>query len=192
MLARCELFILMPRYYRRRRSVVVRPKKKWASNMTFTSYEILPGGTGTQPVPVTNLVINSAQANTPTPTIIKAGNFKINADVTYSVSTTTPISHLVAVVVFLPEGIDPLSNAALGALLTAHPEYIIAWRQLDTSYIVTGSSPGNVQNVTFSSRLKRNLNSGDRIVFGILDQTPAGTVTSIRVALTAQYWTCAN
>lgn len=156
--------------------------------MTFRSFEV----NSSSPIPVANLVINSAQVNTPTPTIIKAGNFKINADITLQYTATSYITHLVAVVVFLPEGLDPLTNAALGATLTAHPEYIMAWRQLDTNSISGSAIASSVQSVTFSSRLKRNLNSGDRIVFGILDQTPETTINAIRVAMTAQYWTCAN
>lgn len=94
---------------------------------------------------------------------------------------------------FLPEGIAPADNQQFGTLITAHPEYILAWRQLDAEYVGVNQTPSQpaLQRITFSSRLKRNLNSGDSIVFGILDQS--SIASSIKtVSLTCQYWTCSN
>lgn len=187
----------MPRrYYRRTR--VVRPKKKWASGIKTINYTIRPDATNVQTrIPWTPLVTNSVQSSAPTPVIVKAGNFKVNADVHIVVNAppegSTNVLHFVAFVVFLPEGIAPADNTQFGTLITAHPEYIIGWRQIDAEMMDMGSQGKllNTQRVTFSSRLKRNLNSGDQIVFGILDQS-SQLAAAIVVSLTCQYWTCSN
>ena len=184
----------MPRYYRRRYRTIVRaPKKKWATNIVTRTFTI----DSQNPSPYITMVTNAAQNNTPTPTILKCGNFKVNADFVLAYSqapSVIPIIHVVAYILFLPEGILPTNNAQLGAVIGAHPEYIMAWKQLDADLDYSTTNPTNVgtQRVTFSSRLKRNLNSGDQVVFAVLNNTDGVGVTSIRVALTNQYWTCAN
>lgn len=184
----------MPRrYYRRTR--VVRPKKKWASGIKTINYSISPNSEDPAgKIPWTTLVSNSLQTAAPTPTIVKAGNFKVNADINLTLNaSTTSTLHLVAFVVFMPEGISPSDNQTFGNLIVAHPEYIMAWKQIDSERVQStqGITLYNTQRVTFSSRLKRNLNSGDSIVFGVLDQSTQ-SVGVIRVALTCQYWTCSN
>ena len=179
----------MPRRYYRRRTVAVRPKKKWASNMIIRNYVI----NSDNPSPVITLVANSLQSGTPTPVIVKAGNFKINADI--GVAATAGSSgdigiQLMAVVLYLPEGNGIPNNTSLGAIVGAHPEYIMAWRQFDTSTPTTSTS--FAREVVFSSRLKRNLNSGDSIVFGVLSSATGVTVNRIVTSVTAQFWTCAN
>lgn len=189
------VFLNMPRRYYRRRTIVRAPRKKWATNITTRNYTILPGSSDPlNKVPYIQLVSNASQSSSPTPVIVKAGNFKVNADVSFLYSATSANEvHLVAFVVFLPEGIVPADNQQFGNLITAHPEYILAWRQLDAERIEATNQnvARNLDRVTFSSRLKRNLNSGDSIVFGILDQS-SNTVTQVRVSLTCQYWTCSN
>lgn len=183
----------MARYYRRRYRTIVRaPKKKWATNIVARTFTI----DAQNPSPYISMVTNATQTSSPTPTILKCGNFKVNADftLTYGQATDPPTLHIVAFILFLPEGIQPATNAQLGAVIQAHPEYIMAWKQVDTNLNFSGTTATNAgtQRVTFSSRLKRNLNSGDQVVFAVLDQTSGVSMRSIRVALTNQYWTCAN
>ena len=188
MLARCDLFILMPRRYYRRRTVTVRPKKKWASNMVLSSLLI----NSSNRVPVIELAVNSAQSGTPTPVILKTGNFKVNADFN-ALWTGNAFPQLVAAVFYVPEGIGIPDNATMVSFLKAHPEYILCWRQLDT--LIANSSASNnlsFQQVTFSSRLKRNLNSGDRIAFGIMDTASSSNITELKVNIAVQFWSCAN
>lgn len=181
------VFLNMPRRYYRRRTIIRAPRKKWASNITTRNFTIAPGGdTG---IPYIQLVSNAVQSSAPTPVIVKAGNFKVNADFSITTSGTADI-HLIAFIVFLPEGIASANNQQFGNLINSHPEYIMAWRQLDTIPSVT-TSDQHLESVTFSSRLKRNLNSGDSVVFGILDQSTT-QVSLIKTQITCQYWTCSN
>lgn len=177
----------MPRRYYRRRPIVVRPKKKWASNLITLSFPI----ESSDNIPGRTLVQNSTQSSTPTPTIIKVGNFKVAVDVSYTFAAAPSIlPNCTLYVIFLPEGISIGSNAELGGLVTAHPEYVLAWKRLDFDY-ATSSGTYNSRSISVSSRLKRNLNSGDKIFLGLYTGT-TGTTASIALVGTCQFWTCAN
>lgn len=175
----------MPRRYYRRRTVVVRPKKKWASNMATGR---LSNGSGGNPTSV--LVANAVQTSTPTPIILKVGNIKLQGDASVGNSSgTLLLPNLVVIVFYLPEGID-LTATTAGTVAAQHPEWIMAWKMIDTQISTSGSNLGT-SSFTVSSRLKRNLNSGDRVCIGyMLDSTSSGV--SIYLNYTAQYWTCAN
>lgn len=181
-----DLVILMGRrYYRSRRTVVVRPKKKWASNIGQLAYQITTSNLS----PGRVLVENSAQTSTPTPTILKVGNFKASVDVSFSYSQAPVVlPNCTAYIVFLPEGIAISDQNALFTLISNHPEYVMAWRRLDTDY-ASNTGSYNARSVTISSRLKRNLNSGDRVYFGVYAANSSATIT---VQGTVQFWTCAN
>lgn len=175
-----DLKILMARRYYRRRTVVVRPKKKWASNMQV--------GSLTTASPTAILAENSVQTSSPTPIIVKVGNIKLQGDAALNMSSATIAGvSFVVVVYYLPEGIT-LAGTTASNIISQHPEWIMAWRQVDIgTSIGSGVLAGNSFSV--SSRLKRNLNSGDRVCVGYI--TDAANVT-VTIKYTAQYWTCAN
>ena len=77
----------MARYYRRRYTRVVRPKKKWASCI-----DVWRSRSITSTPFVIDLATNSAQSASPTPSILKVGNFKVTADIIARFSTSTSIS----------------------------------------------------------------------------------------------------
>ena len=78
----------MPRRVYTKRTVVVRPKKKWASIMrSMTVTNTLTSGNNFQ-VNSSDLVKNSVDSNTPTPVIIKAGNIKVFGQVNHTVSAS--------------------------------------------------------------------------------------------------------
>lgn len=165
------------RYYRR--SVRTYPKKKWASNL-------LQGTIGAGTDDSIALVSNSSQSATPTPIIVKAGNFKVQGDVTIVSSTVT--SAVVNVfLLYAPEGIGA-SSTALTSSLSAHPEWVMGWTTVDAPTISSGSSWQGANKFSISTRLKRNLNSGDKIYLFV--QYSSGV--SVRCDYTAQWFTCAN
>lgn len=186
----------MARYYRRRSYTrVVRPKKKWASG-----YKTIAGaiqtGTGSSFVYNTNLVENSTDSSNPTPVIIKTGNFRVQFDAVLNVGGSGILTAR-AYVVYIPEGWNLGTTGAeiylnIDNIVAQHPEWIMVWRQLDFG---NANASGSVDTtvVRMSSRLKRNLNSGDKIVFAILG---TGDFTGItfrgQVVGGAQFWNCAN
>lgn len=173
----------MARRYYRRRTVTVRPKKKWATNFLQGTLTNSSASTSTAV-----LVQNSSQTTAPTPVIVKAGNFKFQGDLSINYSsaqTTTP--RIAIFIFFLPQGLDLSADTANG-IVQSHPEWILAWKQLDSS-VASANTNASMSAFSFSSRLKRNLNSGDRICVGFTQNTTGSIIT---IQYSAQYWTCAN
>lgn len=170
----------MPRRYYSRRTRVIRPKRKWATNFKQGSLSAAQGG-------AVVLVENAAQSSSPTPVIVKAGNFKIQGDVTVIYNQASAAAQITLFVFFLPEGIDVDASAAQMAL-NSHPEWIMAWKQLDTNGSPNAATL-DANGFSFSSRLKRNLNSGDRICLGFRNDV---ATANISIKYSCQYWTCAN
>lgn len=182
----------MARYRRYRRTIIRAPKKKWGSNlinvdMTISNTESVPGNG----FYVVTLAGNKTEANAPTPVVIKTGNFKLQGDLymtNSSLSAVTP--SIKCYIVFVPQGMVPTSYEAANALIQNHPEWIISWRVLESSRAVANAAMDS-SKFSMSSRLKRNLNSGDS-VYCIL--TVEGIPASSNLILHAmcQFWTCAN
>lgn len=171
----------MPRRYYRRRTVVVRPKKKWASNMAVGTL-----ATSGSSSPIAVLVANSTQSSTPTPIILKVGNIKLQGDAVVQGPTTNLHPTLIVMVFYLPEGLN-LEATTASTVAAQHPEWIMAWKMVDLGLGTSSDSASSAFSV--SSRLKRNLNSGDKICIGYrFEGSTAGPI----VRYTAQYWTCAN
>lgn len=161
----------MARYRRYRRIIVRAPKKKWASNFRDVNMEVNnTTSAATDVVVYKDLAENKTETTSPTPVIIKAGNFKVQADfyVTVLDPSTTIAGHAptgILYVMYWPEGIGVTTPASAQTLIQNHPEWIIGWRTIDfDSLNVSGGQSLGVTRVSLTSRLKRNLNSGDKIV----------------------------
>lgn len=161
------------RYYPRRTVA----KKKWASNLVNGT--VSSSG-------FSLLAQNSTQTTSPTPVIVKCGNFKVQGDVivtTQSQATNRPVP-LVFYILFVPEGVG-ISDS----LVTTHPEWIMGWTVIDASFITSAAATNTGSRFSLTSRLKRNLNSGDSIVAILQSRDSAATA---QCAYTCQFWTCAN
>lgn len=173
----------MARRFYRRRTVVVRPKKRWASN--FASANLSLSTTSSQAKAATGqvLVQNSTQSSSPTPTIVKAGNFKVQGDC-YIVPPQGSASLVQAVlyVMYVPQGFTLTTAADYENLVQSHPEWIMTWKMLDMNGTTT-----QLSSFTFSSRLKRNLNSGDSIQ--LVAMTEASVGIQFGILTKVQYWT---
>lgn len=149
----------MPRRYYRSRKIIVRPKQKWNPVLKEVHVSAAFAQNSTSGV-YYNLIENSSDTSVPTPTVIKTGHFKVCIDVT---SSNASFIQSAVYVMYVPEGWGlPTegSNSTSGALLnlpSLHPEWIMCWRTVDVGSAIGGS-------IQMSSRLKRNLNSGDRII----------------------------
>lgn len=190
----------MARYYRRRYRTIVRaPKKKWCSNIKNVSFNKQNTGSSAGNI-VDQMVLahNSTEINTPTPIIVKTGNFKLQADfhVYYSTTITDFATQAYArlFIIYIPEGVMPSSPTYLNMspIITSHPEWILAWKYFDvTQGAISPNTVADGTKISMSSRLKRNLNTGDSIyaVF-LMDSLPAGATVTVRGM--CQFWTCAN
>lgn len=123
---------------------------------------------------------NSQNTTTaPTATVIKVGNVKISFECE-SASNRAVVASGVMFIMFVPQGLTPAADYP-----TQHPEYIMTWRSFNPA--------GAVSAVTIQSRLKRNLNSGDRIIilYKVRNDDSNSTLT-IAIRATATYVCCAN
>lgn len=172
----------MARRYYRRRTIVVKPKKKWASNIASSNLSLNINAPQT-PTSADGAVLvgNSAQSSNPTSTIIKAGNFKVQGDC-YFTSTGSGLVQCVVYVMYVPQALPLATTADYTNLIQSHPEWIMAWKLVDLN-----STSNQINAFTFSSRLKRNLNSGDTIrLIAVSEGT--GTANFV-ITSKVQYWT---
>lgn len=168
------------RYYRYPRRTVA--KKKWASNYKSGTINTTADNQWTI------LVENKAQADAPTPTIIKTGNFKVQGDCYITNLSAEAFRGAVKVhVLFVPEG---WANADIANIPAQHPEWILCWCVVDTT-ISNANTAADGNKFSMTSRLKRNLNSGDKIVIQYQEIGFGSNVTA-HVYYTTQFWTCAN
>lgn len=177
----------MARYRRRYRTIVRAPKKKWATNIV--NFNDTTAGSATAQFGAIKLAENSSQSSRPTPVIVKVGNFKVQGDVFVAAGSNAAQTEISMYVIYVPEGINLPDAATSRNLILAHPEWVLAWKFV-SSNIATAGIPTNDQSFTFSSRLKRNLNSGDSIYLLCLAQSQS--MQSAIFAGMVQYWTCAN
>lgn len=177
----------MARYYKYKRYYKpVYPRKRWASNIGNLSTRITFSQGQTTSIGATDLCTNSAQTSTPTPVLLKFGRCKVKIDVnpiTVSKESANTIS-LVAYLTFVPQGYDLGQPNVAYNLIKNHPEYIMGWQQISLD------SPGTM---TISSKLKRNLNSGDSIyiifIAGINNEHPPTASFIYGLSATYQFWT---
>lgn len=169
------------RWYRRYPRVVP-AKKKWASNIR--------SGEMVAEAPGVVLGENSAQSSNPTPTIVKVGNYKVQGDISASISVGSAHVSGTLFLTFVPEGVlaSTFTNTDVIQLVSRHPEYIMAWTGLDLAPVTAGGITSGTK-FSLSSRLKRNLNSGDRVMLLLYNSTSSIPIT---VNYTATYFTCSN
>ena len=174
----------MPRYYRRRYTRVVKPKKKWASNILTWDNQLLN-------VQYAVLAANNTQNSLapPTPTIIKVGNFKLSIDMAFKFATgagDTYTPAITAYILYVPEG----WGTNFLDLISKHPEWIMNTKTMGSNTILS-NNVYPVDAINMSTRLKRNLNSGDQIILYVHPNTTS-SIDSIRITGTCRFWTCSN
>ena len=168
----------MPRYYKYKSNYKkVYPRKKWASNI-LTMNTLVTLGSGQKSANSTEtLCINSTQSTTPTPVMVKFGRVKVKGDVRTDIDSNNNYVSGIMYVVFCPQGmtVDQF-------LIDNHPEYIMGWTQISLD-------SGNT--FSFSSSLKRNLNSGDKIaiLFLVNSVNSVQAVRNFNFYYTVQFWT---
>lgn len=189
----------MPRRYYRSRIRYIAPKKKWASNIVNGTVELsVVGSHSTSSLTGVfgqyTLAENKSQAFAPTPTIIKTANFKVQGVLTFSIDAPIQninyVTDLNCYIFYLPEGIATVT----GDVINAHPEWIMGWSKIN---IINPPGESNNYATKFSvtsKKLKRNLNSGDKVVLAFIGQTEytGSDVLTKTFPITCQFTSCAN
>lgn len=151
------------RYYRVKK---VYPKQKWLpvnNEVNIAGATVLANYYNMTVQPITeNPSRNSADGsgNVSSASILKAGRFRFKG--VLNSSSSGAISYIIGVS-YIPEGYSvsqgTIALSTLGeCFFYRHPEWILCW----TRYDYTDTSQRN--EFSMSSKLKRNLNSGDQIV----------------------------
>lgn len=171
----------MPRASVSVRSVRTRRRgKKWSPvlvELTPQPQQVAASSVGWQGLTVCENAQNTTTA--PTATVIKVGNMKISFECESSSNRAVAVSGTLFVM-FCPQGLTPTADYP-----SQHPEYIMAWRAFNPA--------GAVSAVTIQSRLKRNLNSGDKILilYKIRNDTTDAPITCLIRGIVT-YVCCAN
>ena len=145
-------------------------KKKWASYMKASSVGPLTVPVSSSGYLATDLVANSTETATPTPTIIKCKHFKVSVDTYVNSTGAFPLGPIVAYLMYVPQGYTLAVSTPVD-----HPEWVLAWRTIDTANINGTYSYHEV--ITMTSSLSRNLNSGDSIKLILIANNVNATYT---------------
>ena len=177
----------MPRYYKYRRSYRrMYPRKRWATNIGSLNTRVAFSSGQTSSVGSTLVCRNSNQTANPTPVLLKFGRCKCKIDVQPITIPTDSVNSLslVAYLTFVPQGVNMGNSQPAYDLIKNHPEYIMGWQQISLD------SPSSM---TISSKLKRNLNSGDGIYLIFVAETnqehPPQASIVYGLSCTYQFWT---
>lgn len=157
----------MPRRYYYRRTV--RPKQKWAINtasasVASTSQLTLSANQaatiGTIVCENSTRINNSGGSSSSSAQILKTGRWKFKG---YISTPSNAVGYLVYLV-YVPQGYylnsgdgDDLLNHDADDIFYRHPEWVLAWSRKDYAVV------DQINEISLTSRLKRNLNTGDQI-----------------------------
>lgn len=170
----------MPRSSVTRRASTRRRGRKWSPVLVDSGDTTTAIGSSEETYLAFTLCKNSSNTtNAPTATVIKCGNFKTYLDY---FASAQKLSNGRIFIMFVPQSMHVDTTFP-----TNHPEYIMAWRTIDTS-------TNTLQTVSIQSKLKRNLNSGDSVILLFIvanNDTGAGTV-QWQVRATTTYVCCNN
>lgn len=167
----------MQRYKYKRSYRKIYPRKRWASNISTTNTLVTLSSGSKGAFQAETLCVNSSQNTTPTPVMLKFGRVKVKGDVRTDVASDNNYVSGTMYVVFCPQGM-----AVNTTLIEQHPEYILGWTQISLD-------SGNT--FSFTSSLKRNLNSGDMIaiLFHVNSVNSTQAARNFNFYYTAQFWT---
>lgn len=182
----------MPRrYYRSRRTI---PRQKWSINLSNVAATVPAANASSYSVAQVNLVNNPGRNATSGATqvassaILKTSRVRFKGVISSSMQAGQ--SAIVAIM-YLPELINSSGTnvgvESLGlSVFYCHPEWIMAWSRLD----YTNAAQRN--EISLYSRLKRNLQPGDRIALIIMNVNYSSSAgAAMDIAGTCQY-VCKN
>lgn len=179
------------RYYRSKR---VYPKQKWSINLTNVASTVPAVNAQTYSVQQINVIDNPSRTDAAgaalfaSSAILKISRVKFKGVISSAMQAGQ--SAIVALM-YLPELITVTGNAIainqIGSMaFYCHPEWIMAWTRID----YTNAAQRN--EISLNSRLKRNLNPGDKIALIVVNVNYANTAgAAMDIAGTLQY-VCKN
>ena len=139
-----------------------------ANSESFGSYQLLAK--------------NSSDSSTPTPSVIKVKNFRVSVDTLLgSSSFSSSLQTFNVYVIFIPEGVTITQDTP-----KQHPEWLLGWKSVNE---ITHQQR---DTTVITSRLARNLNSGDSVYVLFTGSQGPNVSQTINVNIVASYVTRAN
>lgn len=182
----------MPRrYYRSRRTY---PKQKWSINLANVASTVPAVQAQTFSVQQVNVVDNPSRTDTAgsavfaSSAILKVSRIRFKGMISSAMQAG---QSCIVALMYLPElvsasGTSLAINSIGNSAFYCHPEWILAWTRLD----YTNAAQRN--EISLYSRLRRNLNPGDKIALVVLNVNYAATAgAAMDISGTTQY-VCKN
>lgn len=167
------------RYYYRRTS---RPKQKWAintvnsvvtANQTTNISTNSSASFGRSVCTNASRITATATNETSAAQVLKTGRWKFKGIIT---NVTTNMFYIIYLI-YVPEGYMPLTSDQTGLeggdIFYRHPEWVIAWTRKDYVSIEQNNE------ISITSRLKRNLNTNDSVQLRVLVQNIGSQALSV-------------
>lgn len=179
------------RYYRSKR---VYPKQKWSINLSNVASTVPAANANTYSIQQINVIDNPSRTDAAgaaifaSSAILKTSRIKFKGVISSAMQAGQ--SAIVALM-YLPElitvtGTSVAINQIGSTAFYCHPEWIMAWNRID----FTNAAQRNEINLT--TKLKRNLNPGDKIALIVMNINYANTTgAAVDIAGTCQY-VCKN
>lgn len=149
----------MPRRISSKRTVVRKPRVKWSPHMETIADTLNVPANATYAYYPHVICANAGDSHLPTVPVVQVTRINFQGHLAQNQASGEWYLYYI----FVPEGIDTTLStwAAWQAYINAHPEYIMA-RTIGSSDF---SSNGNTTTtLRLSTRMKRNLNSGDQVI----------------------------
>lgn len=157
----------MPRRYTKRTVIIRKPRVKWSPHMEAYSDELLISN-NLQSV-VIAIAANNNDSHIPAVPVVQVTRINIQAQLG---SGQLSGMDWYAYLVFIPENTTLSSTSQWIDYIYAHPEYLMARKIVESDNAMDNTSVA----LSMSTRLKRNLNSGDKIYL-LLVARVLGTVS---------------
>lgn len=179
------------RYYRSRRTY---PKQKWSINLSNVASTVPAANANTYSIQQINVIDNPSRTDAAgaalfaSSAILKVSRIKFKGVISSAMQAGQSV---IVALMYLPElinaaGASVAMNQIGSTAFYCHPEWIMAWNRID----FTNAAQRNEINLT--TKLKRNLNPGDKISLIVINVNYAATAGSaIDIAGTCQY-VCKN
>lgn len=150
----------MPRRYYSRRTRIIRPKVKWSPHMeTVQDTLAVPANAAYAYYPHV-ICANASDSHLPSVPVVQVTRINFQGHIAQNQASGEWYLYFI----YVPEGVDSTLStwSAYQAYINAHPEYIMA-RTISTSDY-SGTGGNTTTTIRLSTRMKRNLNSGDQVI----------------------------
>lgn len=173
--------------YRRYRKYSRRKHAKWSSNIQRISenYPGVPSGVQGNSITICQNPFQNTQTVSQTFTV---KNVEIAAQLElFNLSTPANVDNVEYYILYVPQGYGISVD-----LPFEHPEWIMAYKFIGTGLSTTSLTDSNSQVPKIKTRLSRNLNTGDSIIFLYTFNNKNNDNVNVKINGLVRWWTKAN